>query len=186
MKHPIYDKFRTLLWQFAHPKIIKRYHFEFYYTTAVPYYAQRMGANVIPLIDQVITPNTTFGDIGSSFGFYSLYCSPKVKKVCAYEVDFDRVMDLLGNIDLNDFLNIQPNPSKEKLAECDVIKIDIDGGELDYLRQIDLRKNKALIVEMNDKEGLSNYLKSIDYRFKDKRGHNWLWIKNGINRNSTQ
>lgn len=58
-----------------------------------------------------------------------------------------------------------------------MIKIDIDGGELDYLKKIDLARNRALIVEMNEEQELKSFLTVQGYTSKRKLGHNWLWVK---------
>ena len=64
------------------------------------------------------------------------------------------------------------------MSDCDVIKIDIYGGELEYLQSVDLTKNKFLIIEMNQEKELVRWLTNNNYLFVDKRGHNELWKRN--------
>lgn len=107
VKHPMYEKLRTMIWKITRPSILERNGFKFYCTDSVPWYAQRMGRHVLPLIDDVITADTIFGDVGASFGFYSLYCAPKVKRVYSYEINPERIAHVHANIQLNKLKNIQ-------------------------------------------------------------------------------
>lgn len=66
-----------------------------------------------------------------------------------------------------------------QICKIDILSIDVEGGELNVLKGLDIRKYspKIILVEnVSDDIVLDNYIKSFDYKLDKKYAYNYFYI----------
>jgi FkbM family methyltransferase len=109
-------------------------------------------------------------------GFSAIEIGDEYKKICGWSDSFDVKKICVPQKTLNKIIEDEITTTKS----IDIISIDIEGGELNCLKGLDINKYKpsVLVIEnIVEKKDIEDYLKQFNYKLDKKIDYNEYYIK---------